>query len=1302
MPRTSTAILTALVALVAAPICQAQEPAAPILHIQTDKPLYRLGETIWYRVHIAGKATGPLRLSLIDGDGNSLEDRELSGAPESWTGSFFLSPKREGGAHRLVLTQGGRSAHAIPLEVYDLTEAKVKLSLTILARNHRPGEELVAAFRAIDLKGRPVPGAELRYKASFGPIVLEGEAGATDHEGRALIRLPLPDTLQSSGRLSVGIDHKKFLGAASAPVQVSASVARIDVIPEGGAILAGVPQRLGLVARDLDGQPVLCEGRVYDDEGLCVGVFQTDERGYGVASVPYEIVAAAKTERPRGYHLRVDRPIGVSERFPLPAPGKRRYALRIGRSKAGAIIVTVHGAEDAASPKVRLVQGEECIGEATCSLKDGEGAVAFKTPKAFGMAYVLVEHKDRVYLKAPVLFGAAQALKVEVRPRSSKAPRPGETVVLDVTSTRHGRGVPADLALSVYHDGATDKGRLRAPDFYARALFEPYLDGPIADVNDLIDGSPGAAQRREAFVMVRSGCRLPAAGVPADAPGLAGPAFGRWTPPAMKPRPPVSDQDKGSRARPSRLDRVLARAHFTRHARPRSSEPRRFERVSSRKKRMTSPGLGKAAARPPQELSVSRRKLDNRDTLYWSGRVRTDQNGKATLRFRLGDEVGRFVVLAQGTAGGEAISSAQRVRAQSDFAMRFNFPSHLEVGDQFDVMLFAEVRDGSKAPIAIEAVVPPCLEALEDTRLRFDPSKDSARVKMRFRAIAPAEGARFAIVARRGLFREVVERELLVGRADFELKLGKSGSEKRAAKFSCRIPADAVPGSVRLRGSATTSPVAEALEGFESMLREPKGCFEQTTSSNYPNLEILAMMLEKGSDPRLLERAYLYAQSGFERILTFQRPSGGFALWPKSGEPQVRYTAMAVRQLALYARFFDGAGIAQAQRALRWLDKQGEKDHALYAAFAVNDSGMPWRGVRRALKARTDTAYRKALLADALFRWPGELGPKLAARRARLVGQLAAAQRGDGAVASEGAGVMGSQGFGLTVETTALATVIFAEAGDVERADKALRFLAQNSGSWRNGGMTQAMALGIRAVTRAYIPEEATEGVVALRFSATGGGGVKRMADPQRPRPLVWERGLPAGPRDSVRLAISASEDLDFNYHLSVSCRTTSARSSPEAPFSIAVFPPKDFVAIQNPATRRDRYASPSLLDGARFKVQIKAKAGAAPGGQYLALIAVPGGARVAELERVRDSFGCQRAEMHRGRLALYWEAPPIPGVYEVPMDGVVAGNFALAPSVIYPYYAAELRSFSKAGSVKLFSEYDKDAAIAAAAAGRR
>src|SRR3954447_12839431 len=100
---------------------------------------------------------------------------------------------------------------------------------------------------------------------------------------------------------------------------------------------------------------------------------------------------------------------------------------------------------------------------------------------------------------------------------------------------------------------------------------------------------------------------------------------------------------------------------------------------------------------------------------------------------------------------------------------------------------------------------------------------------------------------------------------------------------------------------------------------------EQTSSAAYPNILVVDYVKKaRVASPQLLIKAELYLNVGYQKLLTFERPGGGFDWWG-SGEPVVWLSAYALQEFSDMARVYpvDPDVIYRTQR---WLLKQRSAD----------------------------------------------------------------------------------------------------------------------------------------------------------------------------------------------------------------------------------------------------------------------------------------------------------------------------------------------------------------------------------------
>src|SRR5258705_12426633 len=82
------------------------------------------------------------------------------------------------------------------------------------------------------------------------------------------------------------------------------------------------------------------------------------------------------------------------------------------------------------------------------------------------------------------------------------------------------------------------------------------------------------------------------------------------------------------------------------------------------------------------------------------------------------------------------------------------------------------------------------------------------------------------------------------------------------------LPAGAIDGSGRLIVKIYPSTFSQLVEGLEGIFQRPYGCFEQTSSTTYPNILALSYLKETGkSAPDVEAKAREYIQLGYQRLV---------------------------------------------------------------------------------------------------------------------------------------------------------------------------------------------------------------------------------------------------------------------------------------------------------------------------------------------------------------------------------------------------------------------------------------------------
>jgi len=252
----------------------------------------------------------------------------------------------------------------------------------------------------------------------------------------------------------------------------------------------------------------------------------------------------------------------------------------------------------------------------------------------------------------------------------------------------------------------------------------------------------------------------------------------------------------------------------------------------------------------------------------------------------------------------------------------------------------------------------------------------------------------------------------------------------------------------------------------------------------------MALLYMKRTDratPEVEVKARKFINAGYQRLLTFEVPGGGFD-WFGRAPANVILTAYGILEFTDMAKVHE-VDPAVVERAKAWLFSQQRRDGGwlsghptwtwaqvsdelettAYVAWALAEAGARGRQLDAALAylrgsvGSTTQAYTLALAANALLaHYPNDpTGRRLVERL-----QSAFTESGDGGyVASEGMGAMYSQGGCLDVETTALAVLAMLKTNQhPEAVKRALTWISRQKDRQGTWGSTQATILAMKAL----------------------------------------------------------------------------------------------------------------------------------------------------------------------------------------------------------------------------------------------
>lgn len=492
----------------------------------------------------------------------------------------------------------------------------------------------------------------------------------------------------------------------------------------------------------------------------------------------------------------------------------------------------------------------------------------------------------------------------------------------------------------------------------------------------------------------------------------------------------------------------------------------------------------------------TRVRKDFRETVYINPTLITDASGRARVVVPLADSITTWRVSADGsTQAGQLGSARQEMRTFQSFFVDFNVPANATSGDvvELPAIVYNYLDETKTVAVSLEADA--WFELISDgtQNVTLGPSEvRSAKFKIR---LTRAGEHALSLRATTGGVSDALTRSLKVAPEGQPESSSVSGQLAGRQMQSVTIPSDTTEGGSEVQLVLTPGFVAEAVQGIESLMQEPNGCFEQTTSSAWPNTLVANYLEETGqmTDEKREEIVGLVTR-GYQRLLTFESPTGGFNWWGDSDPGNRILSAIMLWHLKDLQSLITIDDDVRT-RTLTWLLAQQNAD----GSFEAGDALHAGNEVLGTDKARTTAFIAWALghtawADDAVSRANGWLSSHLPDESDLYANALAAnsfaiAEPTAAAAttlfarldrAKEARGVdgylwptatpswTGGAGDAVAIETTGLVAYAMMTANTFsEDAEGAMRFITANKdavGTWYN---TQATMNALRALSAA-------------------------------------------------------------------------------------------------------------------------------------------------------------------------------------------------------------------------------------------
>ena len=306
------------------------------LYLHTDKPVYSAGETIFLKGYLVNAVnhceevpTNFIYVELLNRNDELIVRKKFRREAGDFAGSLDIPMLTVAGDYYLRgYTEWMRN---LPSDYFFTKRLQIGNAVVTdinpeVSYETTGSGERVMAIGFFDSSGKPYAGEYLTYrladrKGNEGKV----RSARTDEAGIVRVELAGASALSDDPRVDIVLDEKKYNYRKSFYLNDEAQDYALTFFPEGGRLLAGVPQIVAFKAQNERGFGEPLSGCVLDSRGDTVAPLETEHDGMGKF-----LLIAREGER---YEAEVRSASGVEKRFPLPSAETEGMALALNADR---------------------------------------------------------------------------------------------------------------------------------------------------------------------------------------------------------------------------------------------------------------------------------------------------------------------------------------------------------------------------------------------------------------------------------------------------------------------------------------------------------------------------------------------------------------------------------------------------------------------------------------------------------------------------------------------------------------------------------------------------------------------------------------------------------------------------------------------------------------------------------------------------------------------------------------------------------------------------------------------------------
>lgn len=481
---------------------------------------------------------------------------------------------------------------------------------------------------------------------------------------------------------------------------------------------------------------------------------------------------------------------------------------------------------------------------------------------------------------------------------------------------------------------------------------------------------------------------------------------------------------------------------------------------------------------PKYKSVITEEKTDFRNCIYWNSIVQTNNKGQANFEFYNSDDNTSFKILAEGISYQGDLGKAEAVYSVKELIQTdIKVPLYASQGDKILLPLWLKNNSEHGVKLECQATFNKLNIVQKDSLIDLKPN-ESKTIYITIKTNKSGKKYPLEIQLTGENFKTKIKKEIDITVKGFPMHLAISGSRSQTKDF---MIAEVLPGSIDSGFKLFFNQFSTIFDGLEGMMREPGGCFEQVSSSNYPNIMAMQLLKFKSTTPEFKEKALRFLEIGYKKLKNYESKDGGFE-WYGGNPGNEALTAYGLLQFNEMKEFVN-VDEKLIERSMKWLDSRKDQN----GGFKQNPAKYGFSGIKyvvnnayivyvlseigkRDIQKQYEVAFKEALKSDDLYRMnlmalaSFNLGKMTEYKQLMTLINAKVDKLNIEAINAEQS-VINSYGRSLSIEVASLyALALLKEKVITKEVSNVLDFI-QSVKNVYGYGSTQATALALKAIT---------------------------------------------------------------------------------------------------------------------------------------------------------------------------------------------------------------------------------------------